>query len=239
MLSLIKKYNRGTCSVFFPRAYCLTFANSERYLKVAKDSGVVLAILVPKSLRKVETKEANCLIIPRENHLVDFIHYHNTINKDKERKADIICTRDIDPTASIANDGMRYNIIFDKLVGMKHMGGVVIANGVVIGPFSSVAKATLDYTVIGKDTKIGCSVHIGHNVQIGERNIITDGTIIGGSAIIGSDCFFGLGSKIRNGVSICDKVLIGMGAVITKDITEPGIYAGCPMKYFGEWDGKW
>ena len=31
-------------------------------------------------------------------------------------------------------------------------------------------------------------------------------------------------------VSICDQVVIGAGSVVTKDITEPGIYAGNPAK---------
>jgi len=31
-------------------------------------------------------------------------------------------------------------------------------------------------------------------------------------------------------VSICDHVVIGAGSVVTKDISEPGIYAGNPAR---------
>ena len=31
-------------------------------------------------------------------------------------------------------------------------------------------------------------------------------------------------------VTICDHVVIGAGAVVTKDIVEPGIYAGNPAR---------
>ena len=31
-------------------------------------------------------------------------------------------------------------------------------------------------------------------------------------------------------VSICDDVVIGAGAVVTRDITEPGVYAGNPAR---------
>ena len=32
-------------------------------------------------------------------------------------------------------------------------------------------------------------------------------------------------------VSICDQVVIGAGAVVTKNISKPGIYAGNPAKF--------
>jgi acetyltransferase-like isoleucine patch superfamily enzyme len=31
-------------------------------------------------------------------------------------------------------------------------------------------------------------------------------------------------------VTICDQVVIGAGSVVTKNITEPGIYAGNPAR---------
>jgi acetyltransferase-like isoleucine patch superfamily enzyme len=31
-------------------------------------------------------------------------------------------------------------------------------------------------------------------------------------------------------VTICDKVVVGAGAVVTKDITQSGIYAGNPAR---------
>jgi acetyltransferase-like isoleucine patch superfamily enzyme len=31
-------------------------------------------------------------------------------------------------------------------------------------------------------------------------------------------------------VSICDHVVVGAGSVVTRDITEPGIYLGSPAK---------
>ena len=31
-------------------------------------------------------------------------------------------------------------------------------------------------------------------------------------------------------VNICDNVVIGAGAVVTKNITEPGVYVGNPAK---------
>jgi acetyltransferase-like isoleucine patch superfamily enzyme len=46
-----------------------------------------------------------------------------------------------------------------------------------------------------------------------------------------------IGNKVSIGtnatilpVSICDNVVVGAGAVVTKDITVPGVYAGNPAR---------
>lgn len=47
-----------------------------------------------------------------------------------------------------------------------------------------------------------------------------------------------LGNKVSIGsnatilpVTICDQVVIGAGAVVTRDIVKPGIYAGNPARF--------
>ena len=47
--------------------------------------------------------------------------------------------------------------------------------------------------------------------------------------IIGNHVSIGSNATILP-VTICDKVVIGAGSVVTSDITEPGIYAGNPAK---------
>jgi acetyltransferase-like isoleucine patch superfamily enzyme len=49
------------------------------------------------------------------------------------------------------------------------------------------------------------------------------------STTIGNRVSLGSNSTIMP-VSICDDVVIGAGSVVTKDITEPGIYAGNPAR---------
>ena len=44
--------------------------------------------------------------------------------------------------------------------------------------------------------------------------------------------FIGTGSLIRDGITIADDVIIGMGSVVTKDLTKSGIYFGNPAKIF-------
>jgi len=47
--------------------------------------------------------------------------------------------------------------------------------------------------------------------------------------VIGNQVSIGTNATILP-VHICDRVVIGAGAVVTKDITQPGIYAGNPAR---------
>jgi acetyltransferase-like isoleucine patch superfamily enzyme len=40
--------------------------------------------------------------------------------------------------------------------------------------------------------------------------------------------YFGTNSSVRQGITICQDVVIGMGGVVVKNITESGIYVGNP-----------
>jgi acetyltransferase-like isoleucine patch superfamily enzyme len=57
------------------------------------------------------------------------------------------------------------------------------------------------------------------------------------STTIGSRVSLGSNATILP-VRICDDVVIGAGAVVTKDITQPGIYAGNPARLLRPLKGK-
>ena len=52
-----------------------------------------------------------------------------------------------------------------------------------------------------------------------------------GEINIGSNVFIGTNSIIMPNVSVVDNVIIGAGAIVTKSITESGVYVGAPAKY--------
>lgn len=75
------------------------------------------------------------------------------------------------------------------------------------------------------------------NAKIGRNCRLQEGVNIGATsgsheaAVIGDNCFFGSGAKIIGAVKIADDVAVGAGAVVTKDIAEPGTtWAGIPAK---------
>lgn len=238
----------GTCSVDHPRDNHLTFATNEVYYRKAVKSGRQLQVIIPEHSAFsrdgsfAERQTDSVVDIRSNNPEYDFVIFHNAINRNSERKFDKVApSAKVHHTASIGNEGMRYvrSLAAGYIVSMRHMGGVVLKVDVVVGAHSSIACATLDYTVINADVKIGCGCQIGHNAKIGMRTLVIDGVVVLGSAKIGADCYIGGGAVIRGGITIPDKTLIGMGSVVTKSIDKPGIYFGNPAKYHGEWDGVW
>ena len=129
-----------------------------------------------------------------------------------------------------------------KVVHPVNIYGCKIGNNCFIGPFVEIQKNT----IIGNDTKIQshsfiCElVSIGNNCFIGHgvmfiNDLFSNGGPAGGdkskwkSTKIGNHVSIGSNATILP-VTICDNVVIGAGAVVTKDIIKSGTYIGNPAK---------
>ncbi|MBL0684664.1 N-acetyltransferase [Aquimarina mytili] len=122
------------------------------------------------------------------------------------------------------------------------MYGCTIGDNCFIGPFVEIQKKVS----IGSNTKIQshsfiCElVDIGDNCFIGHgvmfiNDLFSEGGPAGGdqtkwkSTLISNNVSIGSNATILP-VKICDHVVIGAGSVVTKNIEEPGVYAGNPAK---------
>lgn len=91
-------------------------------------------------------------------------------------------------------------------------------------------------TVLTTDIKIGSFVHInidctiGHDSYINNYSTISPGVHVSGNVYIAENVFIGTGAVILEKVKICTNAIIGAGAVVTKDVVEPGTYIGSPAK---------
>jgi acetyltransferase-like isoleucine patch superfamily enzyme len=130
-----------------------------------------------------------------------------------------------------------------KIVEPVNLYGCSIADGCFIGPFTEIQEGA----VIGKHTRIQshsfiCDlVSIGENCFIGHgvvfiNDLFQDGSPAGGdrkkykATKIGNRVSIGSNATILP-VTIVDHAVIGAGAVVTKDILKPGIYAGNPARF--------
>lgn len=83
---------------------------------------------------------------------------------------------------------------------------------------------------IGKHAHLNLNTTIGHDCSIGNYFTTAPAVNISGNCKISECVYFGTSSSIRQGINICDNVTIGMGAIVVKHITEPGVYIGSPAK---------
>jgi len=117
-----------------------------------------------------------------------------------------------------------------------------IGDGSFIGPFVEIQKGV----TIGERCKIQSHAFICELVSIGDDCFISHGAMFvndtfstGGPArgnrglwkptLIGNHVSIGTNATLLP-VSICDHVVIGAGAVVTKDIDTPGFYVGNPAR---------
>ena len=120
--------------------------------------------------------------------------------------------------------------------------GCSINNDCFIGPFVEIQKNV----TIGKRTKIQSHSFICELVDIGDDCFIAHGVMFINDTFksgkpadgdknkwkntqVGNNVSIGSNSTILP-VTICSNVVIGAGSVVTKDIKEPGIYAGNPAR---------
>lgn len=96
--------------------------------------------------------------------------------------------------------------------------GTAVMAGVVINPCS----------VIGKGCIINTGSTIDHDCIIEDYVHISPGVHLAGSVYVGCQTWLCIGSVVSNNLSITSKCTIGAGAVVVKNITEPGTYMGIP-----------
>jgi acetyltransferase-like isoleucine patch superfamily enzyme len=121
--------------------------------------------------------------------------------------------------------------------------GCTIGDDTFVGPFVEIQRGA----VIGKRCKIQSHAFVCDLVTIGDDCVISHGVMFindlfknGGPANrnrelwaatkIGNHVSIGTNSTIL-AVTICDRVVIGAGSVVTRNITRSGIYAGNPAKF--------
>ncbi len=110
------------------------------------------------------------------------------------------------------------------------LGNVVIGDDVEIGACSTIDRATLESTRIGRGSKIDDHVHIGHNVSIGESCILCGMVGISGSVVMGDRVRLGGGVGIADHVRIGDQAVVAAGSGVGSDVAPGAFVSGYPAQ---------
>ncbi|MCI8681491.1 MAG: hypothetical protein HFH50_00605 [Lachnospiraceae bacterium] len=112
------------------------------------------------------------------------------------------------------------------------LGRVIIGNGVEIGACNDVAIGACGDTILEDFVKLDGLVHIGHEAHLCKNTEITAGAIVAGFVEMKEHSYLGINSSIRNRIKLGENCIIGMGAVVTKDVVEGSTVAGNPARLF-------
>ncbi|USD65119.1 acyltransferase [Vibrio sp. SCSIO 43136] len=129
-----------------------------------------------------------------------------------------------------------------KVIEPVNLYECILGDDVFVGPFVEIQKGVRigertkiqSHTFICELVTIGADCFVGHGVMFVNDLFSSGGPANGDqskwcSTLIGNDVSLGSNVTVLP-VSICDNVVVGAGAVVTKDITVPGIYVGNPAK---------
>lgn len=146
-------------------------------------------------------------------------------------------------SARFLQSGIADDVLFGEqttVVQPVNLYGCRIGDNCFIGPFVEIQKNSRmgnycrvqSHSFICEGVRIGDHCFIGHGVMF-INDLFSSGGPAGGDTSLWKETRIGDHVSIGSNatilpVTVCDHVVIGAGAVVTKDILQPGIYAGNP-----------
>lgn len=153
---------------------------------------------------------------------------HNTVIK---RGTVIGATVIIGSNCTIGGVGFGYEKDENgKYQVLPHIGNVVLEDGVEIGNNTAIDRAVIGSTHIGRNAKVDNLVHIAHGVEIGENTLVIANAMVAGSVKLGKNVWVAPSASILNQKTVSDNAIIGMGAVVIKDVKPGEVIVGNPGK---------
>ncbi len=157
----------------------------------------------------------DCLLYPRV-----------VLRKETEIGARVI----IHAGAVIGDDGFGFAPDGEGYRKIPQIGKVVIEDDVEIGANTTIDRATIGVTRIGRGSRIDNLVMIAHNVEIGENSILCAQVGISGSTRVGKHVVLAGQVGIVGHVTIGDNARVGAQGGVTKSIPPGESYSGYPAQ---------
>ena len=105
---------------------------------------------------------------------------------------------------------------------IEHLGNVIIGDNCEIGAGTTIDRAEMESTILGKGVKIDNLCQIAHNVEIGDNTVMAAQCGIAGSTKIGRNCILAGQVGVIGHLTIADGTIIGAQSGVTRNIRKSG-----------------
>ncbi len=122
----------------------------------------------------------------------------------------------------VGSDGFGFALENGAFKKIPQLGFVQIDDDVEIGANTTIDRATMGKTHIGKGSKLDNLIQIAHNVSVGQHTVIASQAGISGSTKIGNYCQIGGQAGIVGHIQIADQSRINAQSGVAKAIAKPG-----------------
>ena len=126
-------------------------------------------------------------------------------------------------------DLLKNEIPFGRLIHSSAYvdDSVKLGRGVIIYP-----GCVVDMKVhINDNVLLNAGVVVAHDTTIGSHSFVSPGVKLAGFVTVGNCVSLGIGTCVIDNIHLVDFVRTGAGAVVTENLTEPGLYLGIPARY--------
>jgi UDP-3-O-[3-hydroxymyristoyl] glucosamine N-acyltransferase len=132
--------------------------------------------------------------------------------------------------AVIGADGFGYIFRDGRHRKLAHIGTVIIEDDVEIGANTTIDRAKVGATIIGRGSKIDNLVMIAHNVRVGPLCVIAGQVGLAGSVRLGAGVALGGRAGVSHGLRLGDGVRAAAGVLAIGDIPAGQVIMGYPAK---------
>ena len=138
---------------------------------------------------------------------------------------------------SVENHIQRH-VWFNHAIQHEMIPLTLVSNAAYIHETAKIGRGTIIYpgvrimanVSIGTNCIILPNTVINHDAIVGDFSIINSLCVLNGGVVLGHNCYIGASTSIKEAVSICANVTIGMASVVLKTIKKEGLYFGTPAK---------